>query len=319
MRIFLTGGSGFVGRALIARAIREGHPVAALARSPKSAELVRGLGAEPVQGDLDDVAAMAAGMRGCDTVVHAAAATQEWATYRVFYEANVTGTEHVLQAAREAGVKRFVHLSTEAVLLDGKPLIQVDETRPIPARVIGNYPKTKALAEQRALAAKDLEVVVVRPRFIWGKGDTSLLPKLVAAAREGRFAWIDGGRALSSTCHIENVCEGVLLAAERGRPGQVYFLTDGAPVQLRAFIGELLRTQQVEAVDRSVPRIVAGAVAVLAEAAWTLLPLKGAPPLQRTTVLLIGQEVTVVDAKARKELGYTSAKSREEGLRELRS
>jgi nucleoside-diphosphate-sugar epimerase len=314
MRIFLTGGSGFVGRAFIAWAKQAGHAVVALARSEKSAELVRGLGAEAALGDLDDVPAMAAGMRGCDAVVHAAAATQEWGTYAQFFAANVTGTERVLQAAREASVRRVIHLSTEAVLLDGKPLVRVDETRPIPKRVIGNYPKTKALAEQRALAATDLEVVVVRPRFIWGKGDTSLLPKLVAAARAGKFAWIGGGRFLTSTCHVENVCEGVLLAATLGKAGQVYFLTDGPPVELRSFMTELLRTQGVDVGAREVPRLVAGAVARMAEAAWRVLPLKGAPPLQRTAVLLIGQEVTVVDAKARRELGYTSHRSRADGL-----
>src|SRR3954467_750313 len=159
MRFFLTGGSGFVGGAFISRARRLGHSVAALARSERSAATVRSLGADPVRGDLDDVPAMARGMGGCDAVVHAAASTKEWAPYAEFQAANVGGTERVLRAARDAGVRRLVHVSTEAVLLDGKPLVQVDETRPIPARVIGNYPRTKALAEQRALAFEGLEVV----------------------------------------------------------------------------------------------------------------------------------------------------------------
>jgi len=317
--IFVTGGSGFLGRHLLPFLTSHGEKVRALARSEKSAESVRALGAEAALGDLNDVGKLTEGMRGCDVVAHAAASTAEWGPYAEFYEANVTGTQNVLAAAKAAGVKRFVHVSTEAVLLDGSKLIQVDETRPLPAKAIGPYAQTKNLAEKEALAATGIEVVVVRPRFIWGKGDTTLLPKLVEMVKRGQFAWISQGAALTSTCHVDNVCEGIWLAAAKGQPGGVYFLTDGSNVTVKEFLTALLKTQGVAPSGKSVPFSLALFFATAIEAVWRLFGLKSHPPLQRTSVILIGQEVTVSDARARRELGYTAQVTREQGLAALAS
>lgn len=320
MRAFVTGGSGFVGRALIAALRAEGHEVRALARSEAAAEAVRRAGAEAVAGDLDDASKLQAGLSGCEAAFHAAAAVTDWGRYDDFHRVNVAGTERVIEAARAAGVKRLVHVGTEAVLAGGGPIRNTDETRPPPAFPVGLYPATKALAEARAVAANGiggLETVVVRPRFIWGKDDTSLLPKFVEAARAGKFAWIDGGRYLTSTCHVRNLCEGMLLAAARGKAGEIYFLTDGPPVELRGFLTAMLKTQGVDLGERSIPYAVAYAAAWAAEAAWSLLDLGGAPPITRTTILLMGEEVTVSDAKARRDLGYVGKVSREAGLAEM--
>lgn len=321
MRVFLTGGSGFLGRALIRRLVAEGHSVRAIARSESSAARVRALGAEPVPGDLDDADALQAGMKGCDAVIHAAAHTEEWGRYEDFHRINVAGTERVLAAARAEGVSRFVHVSSESVLAGGPPIVNADETWPRPARAVGLYPLTKGMAEERVLAANspELATIVVRPRFIWGKDDTSLLPKLVEAVQNGRFKWIGGGRYLSSTCHVENACEGILLAAEKGRGGEIYFLTDGPPMEFRRFLTDLLATQGVTPGDGSLPHGMAVAIARVSEALWTAFRLPGAPPLTLSLVRVVGEEVTVSDAKARRELGYQGLKTREAGLAELQA
>ncbi|MGK3992444.1 NAD-dependent epimerase/dehydratase family protein [Sorangium sp. So ce1024] len=316
---FVTGGSGFVGRNLIAALRARGEVVRALARSDAAAAAVSRSGAEPVRGDLDDVDALRGGMAGAQVVYHAAALVQDWGPREDYLRANVAGTEHALAAARAAGVRRFVHVSTEAVLLGGEPLVNVDERRPRPPSPVGLYPLTKALAEERVVAANspELETVVVRPRLIWGLGDTSLLPQFVEAVRAGKFMWIDGGRALTSTCHVRNLCEGMILAAEKGRGGEIYFLTDGPPIETREFVTRMLATQGVDPGGRSVPRWLAAAFAQLAEWTWTGLRLKGAPPITRTVVRLFGAEVTVNDDKARRELGYQGTVSREAGLEEM--
>jgi nucleoside-diphosphate-sugar epimerase len=136
-RAFVTGGSGFVGGRVIRELRARGVEVAALARSAASASLVESLGATAVRGDLGDRAAMQAGMAGADVVVHAAAYVEEHGPLAEFLRVTVTGTENALAAARAAGVPRFVHVSTEAVLVDGKPIIQADETRPRPTRPVG--------------------------------------------------------------------------------------------------------------------------------------------------------------------------------------
>ncbi len=319
MQAFVTGGSGFVGRNIIRALVARGDRVHALARSDAALQAVEALGARGIRGDLHDLAAMQAGLKGCSVVFHAAAQVTDWGDPAVFQGINVRGTENVLAAARAAGVKRVLHVSTEAVLANGKPLHNMDETRPRPDDALPRYPRSKGLAEAAVLKANGggLETVVVRPRFIWGKDDSSLLPQVLTAVKQGKFMWIDGGHYLSSTCHVDNVVEGCLLAVEKGRPAGIYFLTDGPPVEFREFLTKLLATQGVAPGNKSLPRALAWSLAVICEAIWNLFHIKSPPPITRVVVNLIGQEVTVTDAKARRELGYQSKTSRETGLADL--
>src|SRR5215510_4977946 len=317
--VFVTGGSGFLGRALIAALRERGHAVRALARSDVAADAVRGAGAEPVPGDLDDERALREGMAGCEAVFHAAAKVELWGRREDFLRITVGGTERVIAAARAAGVPRLVHVSTEAVLAGGAPIVDADERRPLPERPLGLYPLSKARAETLAQAANGagLTTVVIRPRFIWGRGDTVLLPGLIAAMKSGAWFWFGGGRHRSSTCHVRNVCAGAMLAAEKGRGGEIYFLTDGEPVEFRDFVTRLVRTQGVEPPAREVPLWVGDALAAAGELVWGALRLSGQPPLVRTAMNLFFREVTVSDAKARSELGYRPLVSIEDGLAEL--
>jgi nucleoside-diphosphate-sugar epimerase len=201
-------------------------------------------GAEAMQGELADVAAMRAGAEGCELAFHAAATLGDWGMREDFERGNVDGTRNALQACADAGVRRFVHVGTEAVLLAGQPLVDVDETAPLRPDSPALYSATKARAEEAVLAANrdGFETIVVRPRFVWGRGDTTLLPVIVEMVRSGRFAWIDGGRHRTSTTHVDNTVKGLVLGATRGAPGNVYFVTDGEPVVFREFVSDLLAT-----------------------------------------------------------------------------
>jgi nucleoside-diphosphate-sugar epimerase len=317
---FVTGGSGFIGGALIERLRSEGVDVRALARSERAAERVRERGAEPVSGDLDERASLRAGAEGCELAFHAAAKVEDWGDPADFERLNVRGTENVIDACREAGVKRLVHVGTEAALMAGQPLVNVDESAPLRPDSPALYSSSKAKAERlvRAANGDGLETVVVRPRFVWGRGDTTLLPALIAMVRSGRFRWVGGGRQLTATTHVDNTVEGLWLAATRAPAGGVYFVTDGEPVVFREFVTEMLGTQGVEIPDKSVPPAVAGAAARAAEGIWRRLRRPGNPPLTRFAVWVSSQECTIDISRAERELGYRPVKSREEGLAELR-
>ena len=317
--VFVTGGSGFLGRNLLPHLRERGHAVKALARSDAAARAVSDSGAEPVRGDLDDPSLLVDALRGCDAVIHAAAKVEDWGRWEDFVRLNVDGTKSLLEAARAGGVRRFVHVSTESVLLDGNPLRGVDESHPRPAKTMGMYGRSKALAEEAVIAANGpgLETVVVRPRFIWGKGDTSLLPEIVLAAKSGQLLWIGGAKELTSTCHVRNVCEGIVCAWERGTPGAIYFLTDGAPIAYRELLSALLRTQGIEPPTRTVLRPVAHAMSIATDLLWRVLRKRTRPPLPHATFHLLADEMTVSDARARREIGYVGAITREQGLREM--
>jgi nucleoside-diphosphate-sugar epimerase len=318
---FVTGGSGFIGGKLIARLVEEGWTVRALARSEASAAAVEALGAEAVRGDLGNRDSMAAGAEGCEVTFHLAAHLGDWGPWEEFERGNVGGTRNVLAASEAAAVRRFVHCGTEAALMAGQPLVSVDETAPLRPDSKAPYPASKARAEQlvRNANREGFETVVIRPRFVWGEGDRTLLPVMEEMIEKGRFAWIGGGGNLTSITHVENVVEGLVLGAKRGVPGEAYFVTDGDPVVLREFVTEMLATKGVVPPDRSIPGFLAAPIATISEAAWKLLPLPGAPPISHFTAWVMTQECTIDISKARGELGYEPVVSREQGLAEMRA
>jgi nucleoside-diphosphate-sugar epimerase len=317
---FVTGGSGFIGGRLIERLVGEGKSVRALARSEGSESRVAELGAVPVRGDLGDRASLAAGAAGAEVAFHLAAHLGEWGPWEEFEKGNLEGTQNALAACADAGVRRFVHCGTEAALMAGDPLVGVDETTPLRPDSRAPYPATKAKAELAVRAANrdGFETVALRPRFVWGKGDTTLLPELIATIEAGKFAWIGGGRNVTDTTHVDNVVEGMLLASEKGQPGDAYFVTDGKPIVFREFVTAMLETQGVEPPNRSLPAWTAAPLARVAETAWKLLPLSGDPPMTSFRSWLLTQECTIDISKARDELGYAPIVSHEQGLAELR-
>jgi nucleoside-diphosphate-sugar epimerase len=282
---------------------------------------VRELGAEAVKGDLDDRESLRAGAEGCEVAFHAAAKVEDWGDPAEFERLNVGGTRNAIDACRDAGVRRVVHVGTEAALMAGRPLVNVDEGAALRPDSPALYSSSKAKAEQlvRAANGDGLETVVVRPRFVWGRGDTTLLPAIIEMVRSGRFRWIGGGRQLTATTHVDNTVEGLWLGATKAQAGGVYFVTDGEPVVFREFLTAMLGTQGVEIPDKSVPPRVASMAATAAEGIWRLLKRPGSPPLTRFAVWVSSQECTIDISRAERELGYRPVKSREEGLAELRS
>ncbi|WP_086823103.1 NAD(P)-dependent oxidoreductase [Allokutzneria sp. NRRL B-24872] len=305
MDVFVTGGSGFVGAALIRRLVADGHAVRALARSDRAARTVVDLGATAVRGDLDDAASLREAARGAELAFHSAARTPGSGSRAEFLRDNVNGTLGVLEACRDAGVRRLVHVGSEAGLRNGQPLVNVNETVALQPNSKAAYAASKARAEAAVLGFDGLETVVLRPCMIWGRGDTTLLPSLVSAVRSGKFAWIGGGRQRVDATHVDNVVEGLVLAATKGRAGQAYFVTDGQPVVFREFVAELLATQGIPEPARSIP----GGLAKIAVALGAV---------DRMAAWVSGQECTIDIAKARSELGYAPVRSLADGLAELR-
>lgn len=318
MHVFVTGGSGFVGGHLIERLARDGHRVSALARSDASAALVERYGARAVRGDLDTLDGRA--MEGAEAVVHCAARVEDWGTRAQFWSANVDGTARALAAARSAGVRRFVHVGTESAVFDGRDLIDVDESAPYPARHRFLYSETKAEAERLVLAAHgpDLHTVVIRPRLVWGPRDAAILGNLLKIIADGGFWWVDHGRARTSTVHVDNVVEALVLALTKGQGGRPYFVTDGRDRTVREVVLSLVGTVGVTVPERSLPGAIAWPLAGAVERAYAWLAPNRRPPMSRLAIAMLASTVTVRDDAARAELGYRPVTGIEDGLAAMR-
>lgn len=317
MRIFVTGASGFVGGAAAQKLVAAGHDVRAMSRSEKSDAVIRALGATPVRCDLESVEAQHVG--DAEAVLHCAAFVEQWGPRDAWKRLNVDGTARMLKAAREAGAKRFIHISTESVLWRGQHLRGADESYPLAPNSPYPYAATKAQAEMlvREANAPGFETIVLRPRFIWGPGDTTLAPTIEAMARAGKFAWINGGRAMTSTTHIDNLVHAIELALTKGRGGEAYFILDDGVRPMREMIAGIAAARGVTLPETSVPGWVADALGAVCETAWRTLPLKGEPPLTRFGAMIMSRDSVLKDDKARAELGYAPVISVDEGLRAL--
>lgn len=320
MEVFVTGGSGFVGQAAIERLVAHGHRVRAMSRSPRSDEALRGVGAVPVRCDLGDVTADR--VRGAEVVIHAAAFVEAWGPADAWDRINVDGTRRMLRAARDAGAGRFIHIGTEAALVRGQSLIDADETWPLALDSPYPYCRTKALAEQAVRAANDpageFITLVLRPRFIWGPGDRTLLPAILAMAHGGRWAWIDHGRALTSTTYIGNLVDAIEHSLTRGRSGEAYFILDDGVRSMHDMVGAMARAAGVTLPEKSVPYAVAAGAAWLLELIWRMTGREGAPPLTRHAAMVMARDCTLVGEKARRELGYVPRVGLDEGMEALR-
>lgn len=318
MKIFVTGASGFVGGA-IARHLQKKHQVKVLSRTEKTDASLRSEGLEIVRGDLSSI--RSEDLKGTDIIIHCAAFVGPWGTRKDFWDGNVEGTSHLISVAREAGVKRFIHMGTEAALFYGQDMIDIDESYPYPKHTPYLYSETKAEAERRVVAANSpgFETIVLRPRLVWGPGDTSVLPVVKKMVQEGKFLWIDGGRAKTSVTCIPNLLHATELALTKGKAGQIYFITDDEVQTVRSFLTAMLGTQGLILPTKSVPGFIASALAYLVEGIWRILGILKEPPMMRFPIDIMGRECTIRIDKAKSELGYLPLVSVAQGLDLMRS
>ncbi|MBB6440042.1 NAD-dependent epimerase/dehydratase family protein [Streptomyces candidus] len=319
MKVLVTGGTGFLGRAVCQRLLTAGHTVRSLARHP-SQHLDPGI--QQVTGDLRDTCQLRAAVHGCQAVVHTAARASIWGTRQEFHAINAQGTERLLAVCRTQGVERFVHTSSASVVFNGDHMRGADESQPYPRRYLAPYPWSKAIAERAVLAANSpaLATTALRVHLIWGPGDPHFLPQLLRTAGSGRLALFGDGTNLVDTVYIDNAADAHLAALERltySAPpaGKAYFITQGEPVALEQMACALLKAAGAEVPRvRHIPHRPAAAAAHMAELLWRARRRPHTSPLTRFLVAELAHDHYFDISAARRDLCYQPTTSTEAGL-----
>jgi nucleoside-diphosphate-sugar epimerase len=328
-RILVTGASGFLGGALVEALVERGHTVRTLQRTKgrRLVALEREGRVENVLGPLDEREAVARAMRGIETVFHVAAKAGVWGSYESYFRANVLGTRHVIELAKEHGVARLVYTSSPSIVHAGGDQEGIDESTPVSSHHSTHYPATKAVAEREVRAAHGartragtvLSSVALRPHLVWGPGDTNLAPRIIERAKRGRLVLVGGGHKKIDATYIESAVHAHLLAWERLGPdaacgGKAYFIAQGEPTPSREIILGIVRAHGLEVAPRSVPLAVAKLLGASVELAWRLARREDEPPLTRFVAEQLGTAHWYSLAAAERDLGYRAPLTTAEGL-----
>ncbi len=317
--IFITGATGLVGSHAVEEALRRGLRVKALVRASSDTRWLDQWGVEKVAGDLEDPEALKRGVEGADWVFNCAAKVGDWGTLEEFRRLNVAALRLLLDAAAEAKVDRFVHVSSLGVY-EGRDHFGSDETVPVAAQSLDAYTRSKVEAEALALQyvkERNLPLSVVRPGFIYGPRDRTVLPKLLDALRKKRFFYFGSGEQALNCIYVKNLVQAIFLAAEvPGAIGEVFNVTDGAKVTKKQFVGKVAELAGLKPPSRSIPLWLAWTLAVLMErvAKWRKSPV---PPLvNKARYKFLGLNLDYSIEKARRVLGYDPRYTTAEGLAE---
>ena len=322
MKALVTGGGGFLGGAIVERLLEAGHATRVFARGDYP-ELTR-QGVELVRGDLVDAAAVAGACAGCEVVFHVAARPGIWGSYKTFYEPNVHGTENVLAGCRKHNVPRLVYTSSPSVVFGGGEMVGVDESVSYPPHFHSHYSETKALAEQKVLAANgdQLQTLALRPHLIWGPRDNHIVPRLVAGARAGQLRQVGDGTNKVDSTYIYNAADAHVLAAEAlahnsAAAGRAYFISNGEPWPLWDLINRIIGAAGLGPVEKRISHRAARTVGGVLEFVHRLLLLKAEPRMTRFVADELATSHWFDISAARDELGYRPRISIEAGLRRL--
>ena len=316
--IFVTGATGLVGGHAVEEALSRGHRVRALVRASSDTRKLDEWGVEKVLGDLEDAKALAQGVEGADWVLNCAAKVGDWGTLEEFRRLNVEALRLLLDAAVAANVQRFVHVSSLGVY-EGRDHFGTDETTPPAADSLDAYTRSKTEAEALALKyqkEKGLPVAIVRPGFIYGERDRTVLPKLLTNLRRGTFAYFGSGEQALNCIYAKNLVHGIFLAAESpAAVGEVFNLTDGEAVSKRRCVGTVAQLAGLPAPTRKIPLKLAKFLATIVEGGAKLRGRKDAPIINKARYKFLGLNLDYSIEKARKVLGYTPPYGFDEAMR----
>lgn len=321
MKALVTGGGGFLGKKIVEMLLARGDDVLVLGRS-KYPE-VEAMGAKTVQLDITKKDGLMEACTGVDVVFHVAALAGVWGPREYYWNINVEGTRNMLEAAKQAGVKKFVHTSSPSAVWDGGDMAFVtEEDCPYPEKFLTDYPETKAISEQDALKANcpEMATTAIRPRLIWGPEDPHLIPRMIE--RHDRLKIIGDGENKVGICYVDNAAHAHILACDVLTPtsanaGKAYFVADDEPVVIWAWLNQFMGRLGKKPITSKVPRNVAYGLGVVMEFVWRTLGIKGEPFMTRFVACSLSADYYYNLKNARADFGYETIVGPEEGFEKM--
>jgi nucleoside-diphosphate-sugar epimerase len=318
MKVLITGATGFLGGSLARRLNHMGWDVTALGRNPAKLNQLEDDGIRAVRADIFKRDEVTASFSDVELVFHCAALPSPWGSFEKFYQANVIGTRNIVQACMDGNVKRLVHVSTPSIYFDYASRIGVKENDPLP-EPISHYAATKRLAEEEIDKgfAQGLAIVSIRPRAIFGEGDTVIFPRLLSRLKTGRLPILGDGENIVDLTYVQNVVDALLLCAESpaNTLGKTYNISNDEPVKIWELVERICDELNLPHPKRNISKRAAHTAASVIEFFYSLIPYSPEPPLTRVTVSMLANSTTLDISAAQYELGYQPNISVEEGVR----
>jgi len=318
--ILVTGGGGFLGRHIVNLLLERGDSVSIFNRSTHKDLEDRGVTC--FTGDLREYDSVRKAVEGKDTVFHVAAKAGVWGPIKDYYGINCTGSENILNACKEFGVKKLIYTSSPSVAFGTEAIENGDESLPYPDAYLTSYPETKAKAEKLILSAnsENLLTCALRPHLIWGPGDNHLIPRVLETARSGKLMQVGDGSNLVDITYVENGAKAHIQAEEAlklGSPvaGQAYFIGDQKPVNLWQWINDLLKAAGVTPVTKSISYKKAKTAGAILECIYKVLPLSGEPRMTRFVAAQLAKSHYFSHDKAKEHFGFDPQIDNEEGMK----
>jgi nucleoside-diphosphate-sugar epimerase len=316
MRVLVTGASGFLGRAVAAAVRDAGHEVRTFQRRPSGVA-----GVSDLQGSMTSATALERAVDGVEAVVHLAAKVSLAGDPAEFELVNVAGTGDLLAASRQAGVRRFVFVSSPSVAHTGASIAGEEAQAADPEHARGEYARTKARAELLALAsdAPGFAVVALRPHLVWGPGDTQLVERIVDRARRRRLPILGTGAVLVDSTYVDNAASAMVAALERADVvhGNAYVVTNGEPRPVSELIGGICRAADAPVPRVHLPAALGKAAGAVVEAVWRVRPGVDEPPMTRFLAEQLSTAHWFDQRRTRRDLHWQPSVSIDEGLRRL--
>lgn len=313
--VLVTGATGFLGKYVVDELVEHGYQVRAFGRNSKVGRSLENSSVSFFQGDLTKADDVLEACKGMDLVVHAGALSTVWGPWEDFYQANVLGTKYVLEACRQTGIQRLVYISSPSIYAAPKDQLAIKESDAPEENNLNNYIRSKLASEKLFKDYPDVPIIILRPRGLFGIGDTSILPRVINLSQKIGIPLIGDGRQLMDMTCVENVALAIRLAIEAPEAkGEVYNITNGEPRAFRDLLEESLTGLDYPIKYRKIPAFLLSVIATSLEFLYKTLNLKGEPALTRYTYYLLRYSQTLDISKAEKELGYHPKISISEGI-----